>query len=131
MGKEAGLRSEDYFRQMMNSKGIDYEFVDSWYDFLIKGKYKVEVKSCQISIKNTFKSHKGFRIGRFDFTGKEQRKNLWKENVWVCLIIRHRHEFLLYGFIKYQKIGKRYLTLHQARSLKIMGLDEWILETFR
>lgn len=127
MGREAGLKAENYFHALMNNKGIPVIFRDDWYDFEIYEGVKVEVKSCQLTIKDCAAKENAWRIGRFDFTKEENREQQYKENIWVCLIVRHREQFILYGFVKARAINKeRYLSLHQARELKPLEFDEWL-----
>ncbi len=130
MGKEAGMKGEFFFGSLLRDKGIEYTFENSWYDFLIKEKYKVEVKSCQLSVKQGKTNN--IHVGRFDFTNKENRKRQINENIWICLLVRHRDQFIIYGFIRAKKLsGKRYLSIHQARELRPMDLEDWLLELYR
>lgn len=130
--RSIGLKAEDYFLTKLSEKEIPYDYVNEWYDFLINKKHKVEVKSCQLTIRHT--TDYGWRIGRFDFTNEENREQQYKENIWICLIIRHQDQFLFYGFLKAKEIWNkrmnkklsRYLTIHKARSLKPITFNEWI-----
>ena len=124
MGVEAGMRAENYFASVLNEKGIFYNFDDEWYDFMINKKVKVEVKSCQISIKDM---DKHYRPGRFDFTDEENRKKQYEEDIWVCLIVRHQEQFILLGFVKAKQLEmKRYLSLPNARGLHPISFEDWL-----
>jgi hypothetical protein len=88
---------------------------------------KVEIKSCQISIKDRANKHHRYRIGRFDFTSEDNREKQFHENIWVCFIVRHRDQFLLLGFVRAEELKKkRYVTIHSTRELNLLDLDEWI-----
>ena len=130
MGKAAGMKSEWFFCDLLRAKGIAYIFENDWYDFLVKGTYKVELKSCQISIQKDCR--RGYSIGRFDFTNEDNLKQAIKENIWIGLVVRHQDQFIMYGFIKAEKLKnrKRYLTIHQARDLKPLSFEDWILELY-
>lgn len=136
MGKVAGMKSEWFFCDLLRAKGIAYIFENDWYDFLVKGIYKVELKSCQISIKKNGERNKkgksGYAIGRFDFTNEDNLKQAIKENIWIGLVVRHKEQFIMYGFIKAEKLKnrKRYLTIHQARDLKPLSFEDWVLELY-
>lgn len=119
-----GMKAENYFASILNKLGIEHYFKDTWYDFLINKKIKIEVKSCQLSIKE--KKDK-YRIGRFDFTKLENRKLQYKENIWCCFILRNKEDFLLLGFIKAKILKKRrYISLIELRKLKIIDLKTWL-----
>jgi len=132
MGYKKGAIGENFFSSLLYACGIKYNFVDDWYDYLVED-IKVEVKSCQLTIKGTSKLKgkelkEGYKIGQFDFTSKENRERIIKEDVWIALIVRHRRQCIFYGFIKGSQLnGSRYLTLHKARDLKPINLNEWIL----
>lgn len=129
MGKEAGQISEAYFERLMAQCNLDCMYIDDWYDYQVEGKIKVEVKSCRISVRHISNNLEGYRIGRFDFTDLDHREKQFKENIWVCLIVRHREECLLYGFVKAKQLNKtRYISLHKARELDPFNLDEWVEE---
>ena len=120
------MKAEQYFTSLMNTKGLRYEFIDDWYDFLVEKQHKVEVNSCQISVKSRGEDG-GYQIGRFDFTDEENQNKQLKENVWIALIVRHREQFLFYGFVRAKQIqNARYFSIHQARDLKPIDLDEWV-----
>ena len=147
MGKEAGMKSEWFFCDLLKEKGIAYTFTNDWYDFLVKDK-KVEVKSCQLSIKKgkNYKKYIGnkgksgkYTVGKFDFKDEEQRERLIKENVWICLIVRHKlknsidneNQFIVYGFIRAEQLSnKRLLSIHQARDLEPISFEDGVLELY-
>lgn len=121
--KENGIKAEYHFIAILNRIGIPYEYIDSWFDFEVLGK-KIEIKSCQITIKNG-KIRRS--IGRFDFTDKENRELQHKNNIWVCFILRYREQFMILGLCRARKLDKkRYITLHKLRDLNLMDLEEWI-----
>lgn len=122
--KHYGLNAENYFASVLNKFGVEFKFIDSWFDFLVNKKYKVEVKSCQISVKDGKRSAKYYRIGRFDFTEKNNRKRQFKENIWVAFILRHESDFLLLGFTRAKHLKrKRYIPLTRLRKISIINFD--------
>lgn len=121
--RESGAKAENYFLSLLNQKGIPVRFKDDWFDFLIYNSIKVEVKSCQLSVRD-FRDR--LRPGRFDFENEEQLEQVRKENVWVALVLRHHDGFLLVGFVPGRKWEKRYVALHQVRLLKPLCFDEWL-----
>jgi hypothetical protein len=129
MGVNEGIRAENFFMARLNKVGIPYEYVDEWYDlYLPQVKEKVEIKSCLLSIKNNDKKHPHqFRIGRFDFTKKENRKKQFKENIWIAFIIRYFDDFLICGMCRAKKIDKkRYITVHNLRELGLVSFKDWV-----
>lgn len=65
--------------------------------------------------------------GRFDFTSIENRENQFKENIWICLILRHRTEYMILGFLRARQLNKkRYLYLAQLRRHKLLTINEWL-----
>ena len=129
--KHFGTNAENFFRSKLNKYGIHYTFEDSWFDFLINNKYKVEVKSCQLTIADKIEKNK-FRQGRFDFTNETYRKLQFKENIWIAFILRHESDFLLLGFTrsKYLKM-KRYIPLAELRKISVVPFHNWILRVNR
>ncbi len=132
IAKEAGMKSEEYFSSLLRSEGLDYVFEDDWFDYLVNG-HKVELKSCQITIKHYLNKNKegqyvpGNRIGQFDFTNEENRERYIKENIWIALVIRHKNQFIMYGFIRANQLdGKRYLSIHKAKKLKPLDFVDWV-----
>ena len=122
-----GIKAENYFASILNKFGINHKFVDSWYDFLINKKYKVEVKSCQLTIKDGKSSTKKYRVGRFDFTEKKNRKKQFKGNIWIVFILRHENAFLFLGFVKAKKLNmERYIPLYDLRKLNLISFERWI-----
>jgi len=142
MGKEAGMRAENFFSSVLNSVGLYHQFDNDWYDFRVGNsqidcQHKVEVKSCQLTIaKVGCEEHKGYKLmcGRFDFTSKESRANMLKENIWIAFVLRYRQQFMLLGFVRAKTlpIGKgnvpqRYLRLNSIRLLRPKDLDDWLV----
>ena len=126
-----GMKAENFFSALLNKCGIEHDFVDEWYDYLVKKGIdsfeKVEVKSCQISVKNNKKDSGEYTIGRFDFTSEENREKQFKHNVWIALIVRHREQFIMYGLVKAKDLNqRRYLTLHAARKLRPISFEDWL-----
>lgn len=108
-----------------SGKRIPYTFVDDWYDFKIYDE-KVEVKSCQFTVRRNG-SKKPFSTGRFDFTSKLSRELQYSWNIWVCFIVRHENQFIIYGFIRAKELKqRRYFSVHQLRDLPMISLDDWI-----
>ena len=124
-----GMNAENYFKSVLNKFGVESEFVDCWFDFLINGKHKVEVKSCQLSVKNQAKDKKCYRIGRFDFTDEGSRENQFRENIWVIFVLRHNSDFLLLGFVRVKRLKKkRYINLTELRKIGLIGFQSWLLQ---
>lgn len=120
-----GIVGEENFMSLLNSKGIPFTFVNSWYDFDVYNE-KVEVKSCQFTIRRNG-AVKPFTVGRFDFTDKDNRELQYRQNIWVCFIVRHDGQFIIYGFIRAKHLKKRrYFSVHQLRDLPLINLDDWI-----
>lgn len=123
MGREEGQIVEDFFTLCMEKEGLKCDYKNDWYDFLVEG-VKVEVKGARPSIKDG--NSYGYRIGRFDFTDTENRRKQWDNNVWIAFIIRHEKQCILYGFCKAEAInGMRYVSIHGARKLGLLNLEEW------
>lgn len=129
MGYEEGMRAEHFLMSRLNSLGIPHNFVDDWYDFEILGQ-KVELKSCRISVgcRKEYSSIGGkYHIGRFDFTSEDNRKLQYKENVWVCFVVRHYDQFIILGLCKARKLEmKRYVNIHRTRDFDLLSLEDWI-----
>jgi len=126
MGKESGLKAENYFQSRMNQAGLSSEYIDSFYDFDVCG-VKVEVKSCSPCVRQRSNRKDSHRSGRFDFTCLSNRELQYQENVWVCLIVRANDDFLMLGFLKARQLNKRrYLALNQYRRHKLLTFDEWV-----
>lgn len=141
MGREVGMKAENFFSSVLNSVGLYHQFDNDWYDFRVGNSamdcaHKVEVKSCQLTIaKLGSEEHKGYRVmcGRFDFTSKGNRENMLKENIWIAFVLRYHQQFMLLGFVRAKSlpIGKgdvpqRYLRLNAIRSLRPKDLDDWL-----
>ena len=124
-----GMNAENYFASVLNKFGIESEFIDSWFDFLVNKKYKVEVKSCQLSVKDGPRKKGYYRSGRFDFTEEKSRKLQFKENIWVAFILRHESDFLLLGFTRAKNLRKkRYINLTKLRKISIINFGNWLLQ---
>lgn len=114
----------------MNKLGFQHKYVDKWYDFIVEGQ-KVEVKSCELSIKQTKNKGKKrietYRSGKFHFTKEENRELQYKKNIWVCFILRHENDFMILGFIKAKKLNKRkHICIHELKRLKYISLNHWV-----
>jgi len=125
-----GIKAENYFSSTMNSLGLQHKYVDKWYDFIVEGK-KVEVKSCELSVKQikirNKKRVETYRSGRFHFTEEINRNLQYKKNIWICFILRHNFDYLILGFIKAKKLNKKKLIcIHKLKKLKMIPLDKWI-----
>ena len=125
-----GIKAENYFSSQMNELGLQHKYIDKWYDFIVEGQ-RVEVKSCELSIKQTQKKGKKkietYRSGRFHFTNPENRELQYKKNIWVCFILRHENDFMTLGFIKARKLRKRNkVCIHDLRKLKLISLNQWV-----
>lgn len=87
VGKELGIRAENFVMGKLSQSGIPYTYADDWYDILVNGEHKLEVKSCQISVRDG--KEKPFRVGRFDFTDEDNRDRMYSENIWVVFVVMH------------------------------------------
>jgi len=149
MNNYYGLNAENYFHSKMNKFGLKVSHDDSWYDFMVN-KHKVEVKSCALFVQNkkskkpqqvaTKKSSqvktKGkevhYRSGRFHFTEEKNRLQQFKENIWVCFIVRHNEEYIILGFTKAKNLKKKpEITLSQLGKYKLVKMDKWLIEINR
>ncbi|OGS40592.1 MAG: hypothetical protein A3K77_07590 [Euryarchaeota archaeon RBG_13_31_8] len=131
MSKEIGIKAEHFFADLLNKAKLNFEYTDDWYDFLVENKHKVEVKSCMISTSNgnNKKEKKNKRIGRFYFTSNENSERQYKENIWICLVVRNIQQYMIIGFLRAEQINKkRYLSIHQANNLKLISFEQWLSE---
>ena len=125
--KRGGMKAENYFKSRLNALGIESEFVDKWFDFLVNKEIKVEVKSCQLQVRDGAIKDSHYRLGRFDFTKEESREKQYDENVWVVFILREGDEFLILGVVRAQQLNKaRYIPLNKIRQLNPMSFQDWI-----
>lgn len=125
--KVFGIKAENYFASLLNKNGIPHDFVDDWFDFIVNRKYKVEVKSCQLTVKEGKASQESFRSGRFDFTKQENREKQFDEDIWVAFVLRHENAFLLLGCLKAKKLNKkRYINLNDLRKLGVISFEKWL-----
>jgi len=134
MNNHYGIKAQNYFIKVMNEIGLKYKFDDLWYDFTVEGE-KVEVKSCQLSIKQTKKNEKKkgkkrrvtYRSGKFHFTEKKNRILQYKNDIWVCFILRHNYNFMILGFVKAKKLKKcKHICIHNLMKIGMVGLNEWV-----
>lgn len=124
--QDRGLKAENFFASKMNSSGLKFSFEDEWFDFIVQG-CKVEVKSCELTVKQKVGKQDCFRCGRFDFTNEVNRDFQFEENIWVCFIMRHKNDFLLLGFCKAKELNKkRYITLHSLSKIKLVNMEKWL-----
>ena len=124
-----GMRAENYFASLLNKNGIPHEFTNSWFDFLINKKFKVEVKSCRLAVKDGKASHIHYRVGRFDFTKEESRVKQFDENIWVAFILRNEKDFMLLGLCRAKKLNKkRYVNLNDLRRINPLSFEKWLTE---
>lgn len=122
MAYEEGLKGEEAFKEQMTLNEIQYDYDDSWYDFRVYDE-KVEVKSCRISQRDNLKN----RAGRFDFNNEDNREKQFKENIWVCFIVRHYEQYILLGFIRAKELKqKRSINLINLRDYSLLSLEAWI-----
>jgi len=122
MSYAEGIKGENYFASVMNSNGIQSNFIDSWFDFEIKG-LKIEIKSCGLTISNGKHRQKGM----YEFTSPENRELQYKNNVWICLIVQHQGQFLIQGFIKAKYLNqKQHLSIVAASKLNLKNLEQFI-----
>jgi len=130
MNNTYGIRAENYFSSQLNELGLENKYINDWYDFIVEGE-KVEVKSCELSIKQTKKKGRKrietYRSGRFHFTEKKNRKLQYNHNIWVCFILRHVNDFIILGFIRAKKLKMRkHLCVHTLKKLKLISLNQWV-----
>ena len=123
MGYRLGQKAEEFFESFLTENKIEFTKCDEWYDYEI-GNHKIEVKSCKPAVRN---EKGGMRIGRFDFTSEDNREQQYNANCWVCFIIRHFDQHIIYGFCRAQLLNKkRYISIPQARLLDLIYPDEWL-----
>lgn len=124
--KEKGIKAENYFASRMNQLGLKYSFIDGWYDFNVENN-RVEIKSCILTVKQKNNKKERLRHGRFDFTRKEHREKQFKDNIWICFILRHEEDFMLLGFCRARELKKkRYIAINHLRRIKLLSLNQWI-----
>lgn len=125
--KVYGIKAENYFASLLSKFGIRFEFVDDWFDFLVNKDFKVEVKSCQLTVKEGKASKHWYRSGRFDFTKEENREKQFNEDIWVAFVLRHDSDFLLLGLCNAKRLQKkRYIPLNELRKLNVINLEQWL-----
>lgn len=125
--KVYGIKAENYFASLLNQVGIPHDFIDDWFDFIVNKKFKVEVKSCQLCVKDGKASTNHFRMGRFDFTKEENREKQYEENIWVCFVLRNEGDFMLLGFCQAKELDKkRYIPLNDLRKINLINFEKWI-----
>lgn len=122
-----GLKAENHFISKMNELGLSCEFVDKWYDFEVN-KVKVEVKSTTFSIRDGNKGSREIsRFGRFNFGCEDTRNKLFKENVWVCYVLRSFSHYMILGFARAKETKKKkHISLTQLKSMNIISLEDWL-----
>lgn len=124
--QDRGLKAENFFASRMNKLGLKFSFENEWFDFLVQDQ-KVEVKSCELTVKQKQRKKSDFRCGRFDFTNEVNRDFQYEENIWVCFILRHKNDFMLLGFARAKELNKkRYITIHALSKIKLLTLEQWL-----
>ena len=129
-----GKMAERYFETRLKILNIKPKKIErTWFDYLVNG-IKVEIKSCNFSVKQS-KNYRGkkikehYRSGRFNFTKEESRESQFKENIWVCFILRSHEEFIILGFVRAKELNKKRLVcLSQLRKFNLIPLSQWIEE---
>lgn len=122
-----GIKGENYFASLLNKVGIPHEFTDEWFDFTVNKKFKVEVKSCQLCVKNGKANLNRYIMGRFDFTKEENREKQFEENIWVAFVLRNDNDFMLLGLCQARELNKRrYLPLSDLRKIKLVNFEQWL-----
>lgn len=124
-----GIKAENFFASLLNARGIQYNYINTWYDYVVWNNqeklHKVEVKSCKL----TTKQGKGYRAGRFNFYPQKEREAIFKENIWVCFVLRYQEQFVLLGFCRAKELeNKRWINMHQLDKYGIISFDKWIKE---
>lgn len=54
MSAKHGSIAENFFSSLLFKHGLNYTFVDDWFDYLVES-HKVEIKGCQMTIKGNSK----------------------------------------------------------------------------
>lgn len=129
-----GMQGENYFASILNSRGIENLYVNSWYDYLVNNEKKVEVKSCELIVKNNIKKRNVVhRMGQFIFKLKEAYEQIVKENIWICFVIRHKEQFMILGFCRAKDLppGMRSISLSNIPKCNLISLDDWLKEILR
>jgi hypothetical protein len=127
-----GIKAENYFASLLNTKGIDFDYANTWYDYTVWNSknetHKIEVKST--SLMHGKKSWK--RMGRFNFSLEEARDKVFGENIWLCFVIRYKEQFILLGLCRAKALGNRhFISLCQLDKIKLLDFDEWIGEILK
>jgi len=124
--KLKGKIGEKFFEKILKKRRVKFEKINSWYDYSVLGN-KVEIKSCNLSIKHTDNSYHVWRSGRFDFTSFFNRTKQFDENVWIVFIVRYHEQCIVLGAIKAKELNKcRYISLHKIRELNLYQFKVWI-----
>lgn len=132
MSRETGQLAEYFVMEYLRNKKIPYEYVDSWYDLMIQGKY-VEIKSAKIVVKNGSKNNKAnkyqqIRAGRFDFSSQANREDLRKANGIVILVGVYKNQHILFGCAEAKKLpDKRYIPMRFIKSEAVRDLEEFFI----
>ena len=125
--KYLGELAESHFKKILLDRCVPHQFVNKYYDFDVCNE-KVEVKSCQLSVRDISKGKLAYRSGRYDFTKEKNRILQFQNNVWVCFIVRQGiNQFVVQGFCRARKLKKmRYISIPLARKFDLISFDDWL-----
>jgi hypothetical protein len=131
-----GIKAENFFASLLNAKGIEFKYINDYYDYLVIGKHKIEVKSTSLMHGNKSYGNKNGksdkRMGRFNFSLKEARDKIFNENIWLCFVVSYKGQFILLGLCRAKKLeNKTFVSLCQIENIKLLDLDEWIGEILK
>lgn len=113
--KAAGNAAESLVMRKLRAAGFRVERPDDYFDLLLNGTVRVEVKSCALSVRYKKSPAWGgqWRVGRFDFTEEHNRTCQRENGVWVCFVVRILGKPHIIGFVKASDLPeRRYITLH-------------------
>ena len=121
-----GMNAEYHVIKELQKQGMEVKHTKTWYDIQIKEE-KIEIKSSCISVKSTGRTKRktSWEYGRFDFQNKKNREKIWKNNIWLCFVIRWKKRFMILGFIQAQKLPqRRYFKISQLRDKKLIETNQ-------
>lgn len=131
MGYEQGMRTEYFVMEHFQTNGLDYVYVDDWYDVKVGPRDEhVEIKSTNLLTKRG-KTRKHQRIsycaGQFHFRDDHNRETQRSENVWYAFVVCHKQQMMLLGFIKAQGVpNKRFLGWQIVTRKQLLTLEEFV-----
>ena len=124
-----GRTAELFLLDKLRDRGLEVEhFPKRYYDIMINKHTKLEVKSCLLSVRQKGRNNKdSWRAGRF-IIPKEQLTKLKKNKVWICFIIRFKHNCMILGISPPNFITPitKYIRYCELRTEPLLDLDQFV-----